>query len=272
MAKEIIDGKKVEKTTSSRNPIIQFDNLQIYFGRDYIIDLEGVDGTLTITQPTIGDIIDIGYERFYISLGVLVANTTSYRALLWDFGVNWNDISDFELFRSLYQGIDTDVSKLLFNGLDIKEFILCEKQLDDKQQVVLYHKDKQIEIDENVYFHISQYLRNVFQIFPEEKLTSSKMMQEWYIRKDKREQENNEKKNDKSLTNSFQAVISSCVNHPGFKYKLKELNEMGVAEFYDSVKRLQIYESTTALLKGMYSGFVDSSGIKSEDYNFMREA
>jgi hypothetical protein len=75
---------------------------------------------------------------------------------------------------------------------------------------------------------------------------------------------------DKSDT-SIQSIISSLVNHPGFKYKLKELKEVGVAEFYDSVKRLQVYEQTTSLLKGMYSGFIDSKNIKPQDYNFMRD-
>ena len=46
---------------------------------------------------------------------------------------------------------------------------------------------------------------------------------------------------------------------------------MGIYEFYDSVARLNTYESTTAVLKGMYSGFVDSSKFKSDDFNFMRE-
>ena len=39
----------------------------------------------------------------------------------------------------------------------------------------------------------------------------------------------------------------------------------------DSVQRLQVYESSTALLKGAYSGFVDTSKINKDDFNFMRE-
>ena len=39
----------------------------------------------------------------------------------------------------------------------------------------------------------------------------------------------------------------------------------------DSVQRLQIYESTHALMSGMYSGFCDTSKISKEQFNFMRE-
>ena len=69
----------------------------------------------------------------------------------------------------------------------------------------------------------------------------------------------------------MKSIISAMVNHPGFKYKLKELKEVGVAEFYDSARRLPVYEQSTALLKGMFSGFVDGSKIKPEEYNFMRD-
>ena len=99
-------------------------------------------------------------------------------------------------------------------------------------------------------------------------------MKQWYINKDKRaieREKEKEQKGEKEMTSSIQPLISSCVNHPGFKYKLHELKEVGVCEFYDSVNRLQIYESSTALMKGMYSGFIDGSKIKPEDYNFMRE-
>ena len=69
---------------------------------------------------------------------------------------------------------------------------------------------------------------------------------------------------------SIQPLISSCVNHPGFKYNIEQTRNLTVAQFYDCVKRLQLYENATAILKGMFSGFVDGSKIKEENYNFMR--
>ena len=38
----------------------------------------------------------------------------------------------------------------------------------------------------------------------------------------------------------------------------------------DSVQRLQIYENTVALMRGMYSGMIDIKGIDKEALNFMR--
>lgn len=256
----------------TRYPQLEFDYLKMYFRRPYVIDLASAQGQITIVQPTMGNIIDFGEKIFYQNLNVLVTNTTAYRLVLWEAGIDWNEISDFDLFCMLYKQIDADFSILLFDGLDISKFEMFQKQIDDANKIVLYSEEFDVEINEEVYQHIAQYLRIIFNMSPEEKITSDKVLKELYIRKDRSAIENEaKKKNKKERGFSIQPLISACVNHPGFKYKLCEINEIGICEFYDSVKRLQVYENTTALLKGMYSGFCDSSKIDPESYNFMKE-
>ena len=277
-----------------RNPKINFDYLQMYFGEPYLIDVQDAVGSIKVYSPTIGDIVKIGENRFYQTLNIFICNTTQYRVLLWDIGKDWNIISDFQLFVMLYKQADPEVSRLLFGDLDFSKFEPLMKYVPVKEkpvenvsddeiedpdpqqeaELILWDNDDEIEINANVYNHFAQYLRSVFGIKMDEKITTNETLKTWYINKDKRELERkikNAENNKEERTSNLQAIISSCVNHPGFKYKLQELKEVGVAEFYDSVKRLQIYEQSTALMKGMYSGFIDGSKIKPEDYNFMRE-
>ena len=263
-----------------RNPKVEFDMLKMYFGRPYVIDLENTVGSVTIYSPTIGDIVDVGEEKFYQSLNIIIGNTTQYRLMLWEFNIDWNEISDFQLFTMLYKQIDPEVCKLIFGDLDLQKFEVMVKQQqpqsDDEDQtgeIVMWNNEDQVEINADVHNHFSQYLRAVFNMFPEEKITHDNNLKSWYISKDRRAAERAKKEAEKGKHKSFsiQPLISACVNHPGFKYKLSELNEVGVMEFYDSVSRLQIYEQATALMKGMYSGFISAKDIKPEEYNFMRE-
>lgn len=274
MAREIIDGKRSDIKIKTRYPQIEFDKLQMYFGEPYVIDLPSAQGTITIKQPTIGELIRMGESRFYSTLNIFITNTTTYRLMLWELGVDWNEMSDFELFCMLYKQIDDEVASLMFDNLSFSNFELFSKQLPDSEQpiIILYDKEHEIEINEEVYQHICQYLRAVFNMSPEEKITQDANLKEMYINKDKRAIINESKKKNKTeKNNSIQPMISACVNHPGFKYKLQELREVGVCEFYDSVQRLQVYESTTALMSGMYSGFCDTSKMSPDQYNFMRE-
>lgn len=266
MSKEVVDGKKVELKLKNRYNKLEFDKLQMYFGEPYVVDLENARGKITIKMPTIGNIISYGEKKFYETLNIFITNTTSYRLALWDSGIDWNEISDFDLFCMLYKNTDSGAINLLFDGLDLNKFELVKKN----DSVTIYNIEDDIEINEDVYQYIHQYFQEVFNIHPDEKITRDKTLKELYIRKDRIEFERQKNKKDYQ-NSSIQSLISACVNHPGFKYKLSELKELGICEFYDSVRRLQIYESSTALMKGMYSGFVDSSKLSSDDYNFMKE-
>ena len=85
------------------------------------------------------------------------------------------------------------------------------------------------------------------------------------------DRQNQDLHKNESYQSTLLPLISACLNHPGFKYKKNDFREVGIVEFMDSVQRLQIYESSTALMKGMYSGFLDTSKIDKEELNFMRD-
>ena len=138
---------------------------------------------------------------------------------------------------------------------------------DGNTHPVLYSAKHDMFIDEQTYVDIAHYLRTMFNIFPKNEWARGKATKEAMIWE---EEENLKLKKDKSYQSHLLPLISACVNHPGFKYKTKELKEIGIFEFMDSVQRLQVYESTSALLKGRFSGFIDTSGINKEEFNFMR--
>lgn len=197
--------------------------------------------------------------------------------MLWGEGeepvVDWNEMSDFELFTLLIANADKEVYKLFLGDLDLSKFERVGKNVEDKQVLTLYDAEDEIEISEEVYWHLSQYLREMFTIFPEEKITKSPTLKKWYIDKDRKKREIDKEKAEKGEveSSSLLPVISSYLNHPGTKYKSSELKELGVFEFWDGVQRLQIYEQATACMAGMYSGMVDSSKISADSYNFMKD-
>lgn len=242
----------------------EFDRLKMYFGEPYYVAYEG--GEIEITQPTIGDILYYGESKFYAMLNVFVANPTTYRLQLWHMGKDWNTISDYELFRMLAPSLDIDSTSILFGDLDFQLFKSYSKKVDDEETVTLISKEQQVEIDEDTYKHISEYLRLMFNIYPKVEKAKNKATKEAMIWEDEM---NLNSKND-SIKSVLLPLVSSCVNHPGFKYKLEDLREMGIVQFMDSVQRLQIYESTTALMSGMYSGMIDTKGLDKNALNFMR--
>ena len=106
-------------------------------------------------------------------------------------------------------------------------------------------------------------------MFPKIEKAKDRTTKEWMIEEE--EMKLNAQKKDTSSTSYLLPLISGCVNHPGFKYNKQQLKDVNYYEFMDSVQRLQIIESTSALLHGSYSGFADVSKVDKEQFNFMRE-
>lgn len=242
----------------------EFDRLKMYFGDDYT-----TKNGIIVRQPTLGEIIEVGEKVFYETLNVFVANPTSFRLPLWQMGIDWCRLTDFELFCILYQNINPDVCKLFLPECKIYEYKVYSEQLDeDTSEVVLYNAETESIIRNIDYLEISQYLRTMFNIFPKIEYARGKATRESIIWED--EQKLSRNKNN-GFTSSLQPLVSSCLNHPGFKYKKNELKEVGICEFMDSVNRLQVYENTVALLQGSMGGWVDSSKVPKENFNFMRD-
>lgn len=254
----------INMTTSE----FEIDALRLYFGEPFNIHSESAND-ITIFQPTIGDIIREGEKEVYSALYTLIANPTMYRLQLWKTGIDWNKISDFNLFCMLSTSLSQDDTKLLFGDLDFQLFKLYQdKDENDDTYFFLYNNDQDYMIDESTYKILVLYLKTMFNIFPKVEKAKGKATKEALIWED---QMNFDLHKNDTYKSTLLPLISTCLNHPGFKYKKNELKEVGIVEFMDSVQRLQIYESSTALLKGVYSGFVDASKINKDDMNFMRD-
>ena len=239
----------------------------MFFGEDYKV----ADGII-ISQPTIGEIITFGEDKFNQVLNPFVVNPTTLRVTLWQQGKDWTEMSDYELFYQLILQLQlTPIETyMIFGDLDFSKFNLYKRQNEVNgelaEDIVLLNHEQKVLIDEEIYNHMSAYLRTMFNIFPKVEKAKGKTTKQWMIEGDIM---NN--KSQAERKSNLLSMISFCLNHPGFKYKKSELKDLGVVEFYDSVQRLLIYESTSALTRGIYSGFVDTSGIDKKEFDFMRE-
>ena len=103
-------------------------------------------------------------------------------------------------------------------------------------------------------------------IHPKVEKAKGKTTKHWILQEDRiKTQQEKGKRNESTLF----PLVSSCVNHPGFKYKLEELKQVNICQFMDSVNRIQKYEQGVAAMSGIYSGFVSAKDIPQDLINFM---
>ena len=256
------DIKKEKKKTK---PEYHFDKLKMYFGEDYTIN------GITISIPTIGDILEIGEKRFFKSLSPFLSNSTSIRVLLYDvFKKDWNKTKDIEVFFILSNIVkDQEPLKLLFKNIKFDDFLIVDakKNLSDSSTTTsLYSRSQDILIYEDEYMEIAEYIRTMMNVHPKVEKAKGKTTKQWILQEDRMKEKQNQDKEDDSI---LLPLISACVNHPGFKYKLEELKQVNICQFMDSVQRIQKYEQGTAALHGIYGGMVSAKDIPEDLINFM---
>ena len=263
-----VEEDKKKKQIKTSHPEYHFDKLRMYFGEDYTIN------GITISIPTIGDILEIGEARFYQAVSPFLNNPTSIRVLLYDvFKMDWNKTKDIEVFYIMSQMVkDKEPLKLLFKNISFEDFKLINAKKNefekDYKWLALVSPSQNILIYEDQYLEIAEFIRDMLNVHPKTEKAKGKTTKHWMLQEDRMKAEQNQNEENKS---TLLPLVSACVNHPGFKYKLEELKQVNICQFMDSVQRIQKYEQGVAAMHGIYGGFVNAKDIPQHLINFMSD-
>ena len=239
---------------------LDVSELALYFGDDYVIN-----EYITITQPTIGQIVRYGEAPYFSMVHTLTAIPSDMKSILWDqMQLDWTKIEDFELFMILSQTLTPDKTGILFGDLDFSKLRPFNNNQND--EVVLANKETGLIIDKLIYTRIANYLRKLHGITPKPEKAKGKRAKQAMIDEDRRIREFNK---DKPFKSFLMPLISSLKVKQG--YTKDYVRNMGLFEFFSDISRIQAIDSADHLLNGMYCGMADLSKIDKKNFNWMRE-
>ena len=238
---------------------LDVDELQLYFGDDYIIN-----DYIKITQPLVGSVVEYGEAKYFSMVHTLTAIPSDMKSQLWDMGLDWTEVDDFELFMMLSQTLTPDKTSILFGDLDFST--LRPFKNNQNGDVVLADKETGIIIDKMIYLRIMSYLRKLHNITPKVEKAANKMTKKVLIEEDRQKILNAQNKPFKSY---LLPLISAIKVKQG--YTKDYVRNMGLYEFFDDVSRVSVIDHANHLLNGAYSGMADLSNVPKTEFNWMRE-
>lgn len=242
--------------------IDEFDELQLYFGEDYF-----VSDKIIIHHPTLGEILQMGEREYFQMIHTLTCIPSNMKSMLWDAGIDYEEISDFRLFCMLAPGLSPEKTDILFQrSIDFTKFQTYRDTQEDR--IIFADFDQNIIIDEFVYLKMVLYLRKIHGIKPKIERAGTKGTKELLIELDRQDIL---VAKSKPYDSQLLPLISSMLNSPGFKYSKKELKEVHYYEFRDSVKRIRTMQHADALLQGIYCGNIDGSKINKRELDGYRD-
>ena len=239
--------------------LLEVDELSLYFGDPYV-----VNDYITITIPKIGEVVKYGERQYYSMVQTITAIPSEMKASLWDAGIDWTQITDFQLFMMLAPTLPKDKTYILFGDLDFQAMKPFENKFNET--IVLRNPDTGAVIDELAYGKITSYLCSAHNLTKKVEKAANEFTKKFMIDEDRQKLQHNAKQPYKSF---LRPLISAVKCRQG--YTLDYVKNMGLFEFFDDLNRLQVIVNADALLQGSYSGMVDTSKIPKKNFDWCRE-
>ena len=252
---------------------INNDDIKIYRGKDIRIS-----DSIFIHQPTIEEIIEYGECEYYQMIYTLLSTPSDMMWQLDHIGVNFAEISEFELFSNLICKIySPEDTKIILGDLDLSRLELfvdretgnniLKYDLEKESNADLFPKHENTIIDEYTYMVIVDYLRRMhgikkpLQNIPANEFTRLALIETAY-------EEYLENK-DKEYKSQLLDIVSTLINIEGFKFNYNEIWDMKIYAFMDSLKRISKIKNANLLLQSGYSGFgVDLKKINKKELDW----
>ena len=194
----------------------------------------------------------------------LTAIPSDMKSQLWDLGLDWTEMDDFELFMMLVQTLTPDKTSILFGELDFSK--LKPFKNNQNGDIVLADKETGIIIDKMIYLRIMSYLRKLHNITPKVEKAANKMTKKVLIEEDRQKIL---LAKDKPFKSYLLPLISAIKVKQG--YTKDYVRNMGLYEFFDDIARAQVINNADHLLSGAYSGMMDLKKVNKQEFNWMRE-
>lgn len=234
----------------------EIDELRLCRDRTYPL-LNGIN----VHIPTLGEITDHGEEKYLSVISLLTAEPFDVPYQLQQIGIDYTEISSFELFCLLTQGLTESDTSLILGDLNLSSFRVVAKG----DCYVLINPDG-VEINEFTAELLKTCIRKIHHI-PKQRYSGvyNEFAKEQILRDAKADIERAKRKR-KLLGSKSQylPLISSFVVSKGVNYNWSNVWDITIAQFFDSFYRLQKRDNAENLYRGLYSGCIDYNKIKKD--------
>ena len=234
---------------------------------------------LTIYQPTLGEIEEVGEQKFFNTFWMMCSCAWDIPSTFADAGIDFMTVSDWNFFIQITRNITVDDTRLVLGNLDFSKLIPMEfkkNQDDTEPQIVLVNSEPLIINDieyppvqyiftEEMYHEMIMYIREMIGFVHKGRKAGNKATAKILIMDDRKQRSKNQ---DAPYESMFHNGIISLVNTEEFSYTYETAFDLTMYQFTKSFMQIQGKKQACAMLQGSMSGFVDTSKIPSESFQW----
>ena len=216
----------------------------------------GITPNLLIRIPTVGEILE-DEQHYYNLISSLTATPFQYMVQLDDIGLDFTELTDYELFMMLFPNFAQEDFSILFGDLDLSDIL--PRTNPKNGAPILCSEKNNIIIDEFVYSQIAENIRKINNLKKENRRPGNDEAKKFRINLERKRQ----KRNARKLYEPYlEKLVVALVNRPEFKYNYKQVDNLTIYQFNQSFEQIKTSINFDNTMIGVYAGTVDTSKIK----------
>ncbi len=225
--------------------------------RKSLLKLSSVDilPGLTLRIPTVDEILE-DEQHYYHLVSSLTATPYQYMVQLDDYGIDFTQIDDFELFMMLFPAVAREDTRILFGDADLSDLI---RRNPENGAPSLYSSKNDLTIDELVYNRIADLIRKVNCLKRETRKPGNEEARKFRIDLERKRQRRNAHK---PYEPYLEKLVVALVNRPEFKYNYEQTGQLTIYQFSQSFEQIKTSINFDNMMTGVYTGTIDMSKVK----------
>ena len=225
-----------------------------------------VNDKISVHVPTVDEIFDFGDQKYYSTVHTLVATPFDLMVELDDIGIDYESITDYQLFVLMMESIaiNEDDTTIFFGNLNLKNF---QEAVNPKNgEKVLWDKNNDIVIDQMIALEICNAIRKIhFWEAPVGRAGNAEAKR-YLIERKRKTKQRLAKKPYKSF---LESMIISLVNTEEFPYNYETVMGLSVYKLNASWRQIQKKKHWDQTMNGVYFGTVDKDKIDWEKISWL---
>lgn len=253
---------------------MQVDKLKLLRGKPIVIS-----DLLTLYQPTLGDIEEFGESKFMNIFWLMCSSAWDMPSVYADMGIDFMSVTDWQFFIQTVQHLTAEDTHLILGDLDFSKLSLMsyKDNENDTEPKIVFSNTAPITINgvsyqpvqyiftEELYHSMIAYIREMIGFSHKGRKAGNSATAKILIMDDRK---NRSKQKEGDYESMFHNGIISLVNTEEFPYNYDTVYNLTIYQYTKSLIQIQGKKQACALLQGSMSGFVDTSKIPSDRFQW----
>lgn len=218
---------------------------------------------IRIQVPTVGQVID-NEESYYHLVQLLTAMPIDMMVDLDQAGIDWTEITDYQLFLNLFGEFREMDTSLVFGDLDLKLFQYAEDV--DTGRPILLDVANDRKITQSDYRSIAYILRKIHGFKKDTRKPANAEGKRYML---ERAKEKRKRHRGRTVDSQLEELIVAMVNSEQYHYGFEGTRELSIYQFNQCVQQVVKKNNYNNRMIGVYAGTVNAKELSQSELNWL---